>query len=91
MLLEKKLVKRENYGTNNMITDILIFIANLIIFAAFIPSMFSKDKPHKRTSFLNVFATLLFIWAYIIAGFYLAVGLNILIGTCWLILLIQKL
>jgi len=71
--------------------DTILFVANLVIAVSLLPSILSKDKPHKNTSLLNVFVSLIFITGYINAQFFLAVWINVLIGTMWLTLLVQKL
>lgn len=73
-----------------MTPDQIIFVANLILCSSLFPSIFSNDKPHKNTSLLNVLVSVLFISAYLMAGFHLAVIINFIIGTCWGILLVQK-
>lgn len=73
-----------------MTPDFLIFVANIILCFSLFPSVFSKDKPHKNTSLLNVLVSVLFISAYLMAGFHWAVCINFCIGLCWGILLIQK-
>lgn len=73
-----------------MISDTIISIANSILFFSLFPSIFSKDKPHKMTSLLNIFLTIMFIVAYAMAGFYSSIFANIMIGTCWVILFFQK-
>jgi len=74
-----------------MKSDVLIFIANIIIAVSLIPSIFSTDKPHIITSLINIFVCALFVCAYKRMGLKLGTIGNSVIGLFWLILLIQKL
>jgi hypothetical protein len=75
---------------NNTKPDILILIANIMIFIGFLPSILSGDKPNVWTSFINVAATFFcFIPAYLMMGLRKAIVINVFIGMFWTVLMVQ--
>lgn len=68
----------------------LILFANTFIFISLIPSIMSLDKPHWTTSLMNFGLTFFYIRAYYKLNFKILILVNSFIGTCWLILCLQK-
>ena len=68
----------------------LILFANTFIFISLIPSIMSLDKPHWTTSLMNFGLTFFYIRAYYKLNFKILLLVNSFIGTCWLILCLQK-
>ena len=75
---------------NKIWVDIVICLANILLVSSLLPSIYSKDKPHKNTSILNIIVSIMFIYAYYMLGLWMTIGINFLIGVAWLILYIQK-
>lgn len=71
-------------------SDILIFLANILLCISLFPSVMSKNKPDKKTDIIEIVVCSLFMVAYYMLGLYLAVVVNIVIGIVWTVLLIQS-
>jgi len=73
-----------------LISDLLIFFANVLLCISLFPSVMSENKPDKKTDIIEIVVCLLFMVAYYMLGLYLAVMVNIFIGIVWATLLVQS-
>jgi predicted membrane protein len=73
-----------------MIADILILLANLLVIYSLVPSIRSEQKPHIKTSIYNIFVCAIFTIAFTLLNLWVAVVMNILVGSLWGVLVYQK-
>jgi hypothetical protein len=55
-----------------------------------IPSIISKEKPHRKTSFLLALASLMFVVAFVTTKQWIVVAWNVIMFVGWTTLFIQK-
>ena len=73
-----------------LISDILIFFANILLCVSLFPSVMSENKPDKKTDIIEIVVCILFMFAYSMLHLYLAVVVNIFILIVWTVLLVQS-
>lgn len=70
--------------------DLVFMIGGFLFAIALFPTLMSKDKPPKLTSFLTGTILLVFAICYATMDLWLAFGATLLTATMWFAILAQK-
>jgi len=75
---------------NRMWQDILISSGQWIFAASMIPSLLSKDKPHRITSLLTSIILFSFSFSFYTLKLYQGCFSSLVVASLWMVLFIQK-
>ena len=67
----------------DIISNILVSLANILVMVSLIPSIRSNQKPHINTCLMNVLVSIIFVMAFFIIELWIVVMWNALIGIVW--------
>jgi hypothetical protein len=70
--------------------DIVITVGTLVFVVALIPALVSKDKPPVITSLISGITIIIYAVTFSTLGLWFSFAINMLSGSLWLILALQK-